>query len=209
MLTVVLSIFPSHLHKTKATKVHGMKDLLVLALSKDLCMNHQTYEMATNNKKMGWHCKSTEICQPMIKENWETHEKKTGDCTKSMWNSIFPDQDLGRGGNKYLLKYYLALCMVQFCLLPSPLGNPGTSPALQAREWGIIEAVLSWGKGGGANKKYIFSLILQSTSYFLCGLNDGCGLQECIFLRKNAGIVREWLERNNLSKLKSVFKGMF
>ena len=51
---------------------------------------------------------------------------------------FFPDQDLGRGGNKYLLKYYLALSMVQFYLLPSPLGNPGTSPALQAREWGIV-----------------------------------------------------------------------
>ena len=51
---------------------------------------------------------------------------------------FFPDQDLGRGGNEYLLKYYLFLCMVQFYLLPSPLGNPRTSPALQAREWGIV-----------------------------------------------------------------------
>ena len=32
--------------------------------------------------------------------------------------------------------------------------------------------------------KKIFSLILQSTSYFLRGLHDGCGLQDYIFLRK-------------------------
>ena len=36
---------------------------------------------------------------------------------------FFPDQDLGRGGDKYLLKYYLVLCMVQFYLLPSSLGQ--------------------------------------------------------------------------------------
>ena len=36
---------------------------------------------------------------------------------------FFPDQDLGRGRDKYLLKYYLVLCMVQFYLLPSPLGQ--------------------------------------------------------------------------------------
>ena len=44
------------------------------------------------------------------------------------------------------------------------------------------------GKVGGANKKNVFSLILRSTSYFSRGLHDGCGLQEYIFLRENAGI---------------------
>ena len=64
---------------------------------------------------------------------------------------FFPDQDLGTGENKYLLKYYLVLCIVQFYLLPSPLGNPGTSPVLQAWEWGIV-----WSspvpRGGGWGK---------------------------------------------------------
>ena len=44
------------------------------------------------------------------------------------------------------------------------------------------------GMVGGANKKNIFSLILRSTSYFSRGLHNGCGLQDYIFLRKNAGI---------------------
>ena len=43
------------------------------------------------------------------------------------------------------------------------------------------------GRGVGFNKN-IFSLILRSTSYFSHGLHDGCGLQDYIFLRKNAGI---------------------
>ena len=75
----------------------------------------------------------------MIKENWETHEKKKLDILQKVREILFfAEQDLGRFGNKYLLKYYLVLCIVQFYLLPSPLGNPGTSPALQAREWGIV-----------------------------------------------------------------------
>ena len=74
----------------------------------------------------------------MIKENWETHEKKLEILQKVHEILFFPYRDLGRGGNKYLLKYYLVLCLVQFYLLPSPLGNPGTSPALQAQEWGIV-----------------------------------------------------------------------
>ena len=50
MLTGAFSIFHFHFHKTKATKVHGMKGLSVLALPKDLCMNHQTDEMNKINK---------------------------------------------------------------------------------------------------------------------------------------------------------------
>ena len=154
MLTGVLSIFPSHLHKTKATKVHGMKGLSVLALLKDLCMNRQTDEMATKNKKMGWHCKNRPANQ------W--HKGKLGDSWKKKLEILqkvheilfFPYRDLGRGGNKYLLKYYLVLCLVQFYLLPSPLGNPGTSPALQAREWGIVwSSPVLGGRGVGQIKK--------------------------------------------------------
>ena len=102
---------------------------------------------------------------------------------------FFADQDLGRFGNKYLLKYYLFLCIVQFYLLPSPLGNPGTSPALQVWEWGIVwSSPVPAGWWVGQIKKNIFSLILRSTSYFSRGLHNGCGLQDYIFLRKNAGI---------------------
>ena len=67
---------------------------------------------------------------------------------------FFADQDLGRFGNKYLLKYYLVLCIVQFYLLPSPLGNPGTSPALQVSGVGnCLKQSCPGGKVGGANKK--------------------------------------------------------
>ena len=117
-------------------------------------------------------------------DSWK--KKKTGDC---MWDSIFCWSRFGERGNKYLLKYYLVLCIVQFYLLPSPLGNRGTSPALQVWEWGIVwSSPVPVGRWVGQIKKDIFSLILRSTSYFLRGLHNGCGLQDYIFLRKNAGI---------------------
>ena len=69
----------------------------------------------------------------------DSWKKKKPDILQKVCEILFfADQDLGRFGNKYLLKYYLFLCIVQFYLLPSPLGNPGTSPALQVWEWGIV-----------------------------------------------------------------------
>ena len=82
----------------------------------------------------------------MIKENWDTHEKKNLEILQKVCEILFlPDQDLGRGGNKYLLKYYLVLCMVQVYLLPPPLGQvqpfrPGSGE--------LFETVLSRGEGG-------------------------------------------------------------
>ena len=132
-----------------------MKGLSVLALPKDLCMNHQTDEMATKNKKMGWHCKSRPANQWQRKIG-RLMKKKMEILKKVREILFFPDRDLGRGGNKYLLKYYLALCMVRFYLLLSPLGYPGTSSALQAWGWRIVwSSPVSGGKGGGANKKYL------------------------------------------------------
>ena len=82
-------------------------------------------------------------------DSWKKKKKKkTGDSTKVHEIIFFPDQDLGGGGNKYSLKYYLVLCMVQFYLLPSAQGNPGTSPAPQAREWGIVWSSPVLGEGG-------------------------------------------------------------
>ena len=44
------------------------------------------------------------------------------------------------------------------------------------------------GKVGGANKKkYLLFDFAKYLSYFLRGLHNGCGLQDYIFLRKNAG----------------------
>ena len=93
-----------------------------------------------------------QTCQPMIKENWETHDKKKLDILQKVCEILFfPDQDLGRGGHKYLLKYYLALCMVQFYLLPSPRATLGQVQPFRPRSGELFEAVLSraergWGK---------------------------------------------------------------
>ena len=57
--------------------------------------------------------------------------------------------------------------------------------------------------------KNIFSLILRSTCYFSRGLHLGCGPQDYVFLRKNAGICRRVVGWSNLSKWKSVFNEMF
>ena len=56
-----------------------------------------------------------------VQDSWK--KKKLEILQKVREILFFPDQDLGRGGDKYLLKYYLVLCMVQFYLLPSSLGQ--------------------------------------------------------------------------------------
>ena len=53
------------------------------------------------------------------------------------------------------------------------------------------------------------SFSLRSTCRFSRGLHDDCEPQEYVFLRKKAEICGTWLKRNNLSKLKSVLKGLF
>ena len=64
------------------------------------------------------------------------------------------------------------------------------------------------GRGVGEIKKY---LLFDFAKYvlFLARFHDGCRPQDYIFLRKKQEFVAEWLGRNNFSKLKSVFKGMF
>ena len=91
-----------------------------------------------------------------------------------------------------------ALCMVQFDLLPTPPGQPS----------GQVQPFGPWVRGVGQIKN-IFSLILRSTCHFPCGLHDGCGPQDNVFQGKRQEFVGEWLDRNNLSKLKSVVKGKF
>ena len=113
-------------------------------------------------RQMKWQQK-TKRWADTAKTDLPTNDKgKLGDSWKKKLEILqkvheilfFPYRDLGRGGNKYLLKYYLVLCLVQFYLLPSPLGNPGTSPALQAREWGIVwSSPVLGGRGVGQIKK--------------------------------------------------------
>ena len=66
-----------------------MKGLSVLALPKDLCMNRQTDEMALNKQQKDGLTLQKQTCQPMIKENWETHEKKKLDILQKVWLKFY------------------------------------------------------------------------------------------------------------------------
>ena len=54
-----------------------------------------------------------------------------------------------------------------------------------------------------------FSLILGSTCYFSRVLHEAAELKTTYIQIKTQEFVGEWLERNNLQKLKSVFESVF
>ena len=54
-----------------------------------------------------------------------------------------------------------------------------------------------------------FSLILRSTCYFSRGLHEAAELKTTYFKGKMQEFIGEWLEWNNLSKLKFLFEGVF
>ena len=54
-----------------------------------------------------------------------------------------------------------------------------------------------------------FSLILRSTCYFSRGLHEAAELKTTYFKGKMQEFIGEWLEKNNLSKLKFLFEGVF
>ena len=167
-----------------------MKGLSVLALPKDLCMNCQTDEMATKRWVDTAKADLPTNDKGKLEDSWK---KKLEILQKVHEILFFPYRDLGRGGNKYLLKYYLVLCLVQFYLLPSPLGNPGTSPALQAREWGIVwSSPVLGGRGVGQIKK---NLLFDFAKYqlFLAWFTRWLWTSRLHIFKKNAG-------PNNLSE---------
>ena len=97
--------------------------------------------------------------------------------------------------------------MVQFCLLPSPPGQPWR----QVQPFGpgggeLFEAVLSRGEGGGANRK---SLLVVLVKYVTSRLTPDRLEKTAYFQGESLEFVADWLEKNNLSKLKSVFQGTF
>ena len=152
-------------------------------------------------RQMKWQ-QTTKRWADTAKADLPTNDKgKLGDSWKKKLEILqkvheilfFPYRDLGRGGNKYLLKYYLVLCLVQFYLLPSPLGNPGTSPALQAREWGIVwSSPVLGGRGVGQIKK---NLLFDFAKYqlFLAWFTRWLWTSRLHIFKKNAG-------PNNLSE---------
>ena len=78
------------------------------------------------------------------------------------------------------------LCMVQFCLLPSPPPSPGNPRDRSSPSGAGVGNCLKQSCPGGRR----FSLILWSRCYFSRGLDDGCGPQDYTFFRKIAGICR-------------------
>ena len=98
---------------------------------------------------------------------------------------------------------------ISFCILTCyHPPSPGTSPALQAWGWRIVWSGPVPGVGGGANKK-TSSLWLCEVCVISCTLYMmAADLMTMYFKGKTLEFVGEWLEWNNLSKLKSVFKGL-
>ena len=88
--------------------------------------------------------------------------------------------------------------MVQFYLLPSPPGNPGdkSSPSVP----GVGNCLkLSCPGGRGWGKSKITSCSCEVRHFSVDAAPRGEFLE----------VAADWLEKNNLSKLKSVFKGTF
>ena len=97
-----------------------------------------------------------------------------------------------------MVQYYLT------CYHPSP-GNPQDKSSRSVLGVGnCLKRSCPGGREVGQIKNH-FSLILQSTRYFSRGLHEAAKLKTTYFRSKIHEFVGEWLERKNLSKLKSVF----
>ena len=88
---------------------------------------------------------------------------------------------------------------------PPPRATPGTSPALRARGWGIVWSGLVPGVGGQGKSKFSCEAPHFSADTMVL---DHVEKTAC-FQGKSLEFVADWLEKNNLSKLKSVLEGTF
>jgi len=103
--------------------------------------------------------------------------------------------------------------MVQFYLLPSPPGNPrDKSSPLSPGVGNCLKRFCPGGRGAGQIGNN-FSFFLRSTSLAYHFSVDTMApdriAKTAYFQGKSLEFVADWLEKNNLSKLKSVFKGTF
>ena len=88
-----------------------------------------------------------------------------------------------------------------------PLGKPrGQVQPFGPGGGELFEAVLSRGEGGGANRK---SLLVVLVKYVTSRLTPDRVEKTAYFQGESLEFVADWLEKNNLSKLKSVFQGTF
>ena len=92
-----------------------------------------------------------------------------------------------------------------------PVTIPPGQPRGQVQPFGpgggeLFEAVLSRGEGGGANRK---SLLVVLVKYVTSRLTPDHVEKTAYFQEESLEFVADWFEKNNLSKLKSVFEGTF
>ena len=90
-----------------------------------------------------------------------------------------------------------------------PVTIPPGQPRGQVQPFGpgggeLFEAVLSRGEGGGANRKKLLAVLVQ---YVTSRLTPDRAEKTAYIQGKSLEFVADWLEKNNLSKLKSVFEG--
>ena len=95
-------------------------------------------------------------------------------------------------------------------LSPSPRATPRTGPALRARGWGIVWSGLDPGVGGRGKSKITSCCCCCKLRHFSVDTTAPDRAEKtAYFQQKSLEFVAGWLEKNNLSKLKSVFDGTF
>ena len=96
MLTGALSIFPSHLHKTKAPAKYTWNEGFVSPGTPQRSLYELPVRWNGNKQQKDGLTLQKQTCQPMIKDNWETHEKKKLEILQKVREILFfADQDLG------------------------------------------------------------------------------------------------------------------
>ena len=102
-----------------------------------------------------------------------------------------------------------SLCMVQFYLLPPPPSNPGDKSSPSGPGGGeLFEAVLSQGVGGPGKLKITSCCSCKVRHFSVDTMAPDHVEKTAYFQGKSLEFVADWLEKNNLSTLKSVFDGM-
>ena len=99
--------------------------------------------------------------------------------------------------------------MVQFYVLPSPPGNPGDKSSPSGP--GVGNCLKQSCPGGrGAGQKKITSCCSCKVRHFSIDTMAPDRAEKITYFRgKSLEFVADWLKKNKLSKLKSVFEGTF
>ena len=97
----------------------------------------------------------------------------------------------------------MILCMVHFYLLPSPPGEPrGQVQPFGPGGGELFEAVLSRGEGGGAIRSNFLLFFCRYVTSRPSRLTPDRMEETAYFQGESLEFVADWLQKNNLSKLK-------